>query len=82
MGGALEKFAEINTPEEYQELHDKLLASVEAEKQYNEYKKMALTADTDEEISEYLSKSDEEGDNFDFPNAIHEIHTKYHNSKS
>ncbi len=80
MDAALEKFADINPPAEYQELHDKLLKGIEDEKRWNEYRRKGFSAETEEEAEEYFDKLSEELDAMDsketFPHIYLEIRMK------
>ena len=81
MDAAMEKIKEINPPAEYQYLHEKLTASIEDEKRWNEYRRKGFSAETEEDADEYFDKISEETDAMDsnesFPHIYLENHMKY-----
>ncbi|MCM1299845.1 MAG: hypothetical protein NC203_09405 [Firmicutes bacterium] len=80
MDEALDKFLEINPPAEYQYLHDNMRASIEDEKRWNEYRRKAFSAETEEEADRYFDKIAEEvyaaDPNTTFPHLYLELYKK------
>lgn len=76
----LDKYAEITPPDDYKELHQKLLQSIEEEKRWLTYREQAYSADTEEEGNEIYGKINEEADAMDindtFPGAYMQIRLK------
>lgn len=60
---ALDKFSALIPPDEYQELHQKLINGTEMEKRWLELQKSAYCAETEEEANEICDKIVEEMDN-------------------
>lgn len=82
MDADLEEFEKINPPEEYQELHDRLLKSIEDEKRWDEYRRKGFSASTEKEANEYFDKIAEEvtaASRETFPSIYLEIHKKLNN---
>lgn len=80
-----DKFATINPPDEYSELHEKLVKGADMEKRWLEYEKQAYSADTEEDANEIYSKILQElnaVDTNDLFSGVHlEIHLKLQGSK-
>ncbi len=80
MDSALEEFEKLKPPSELEELHGKLLKSIEDEKRWQEYRKKGYGAETEEEANEYFDKIAEEIYAADtdtlFPALYLEIHKK------
>lgn len=84
MDKALEKFEGLNPPSEFEDLHQKLLKSIEDEKRWQEYRKKGYSAETEEEANTYFQKISEEvnaAESGSTLSAIYlEIHKKGNNS--
>lgn len=80
-----DKFATINPPDEYSELHEKLVKGADMEKRWLEYEKQAYSADTEEDANEIYSKISQELKAVDtndlFSGVYLEIHLKLQGSK-
>lgn len=83
MDEALDKFAAMNPPAEYQDMHDNLVASTADEKRWNEYRRKGFSAETEKEANEYFDKIAEEvnaaDSNTTFPHLYLELYKKLNN---
>lgn len=83
MDKALEKFEKLNPPSEFEEIHGKLIKSIEDEKRWQEYRKKGYSAETEEEADTYFEKISEELNAVEpgttFPALYIEIHKKANN---